>query len=87
MEIATLIISVLTLLTTIAGIVVSVVLYKKQKKDAALAELQRKKDDYQLLKDQQLSKSRARKSPFYGFGDCAKDLEESEFLKIRSRRI
>lgn len=87
MEIATLIISVLTLLTTIAGIVVSVVLYKKQKKDAALAEQRRKKEDYQLLKDQHLAKSRARNSPFYGFGDCAKDLEESEFLKIRSGRM
>lgn len=52
MEIATLIISVLTLLTTIAGIVVSVVLYKKQKKDIALAEKKRKEEERQNAKDE-----------------------------------
>ena len=75
------------LLAVVAAVVVPVVLYKKQKRDAALAEQRRKKEDYQLLKDQHLAKSRARNSPFYGFGDCAKDLEESEFLKIRSGRM
>ncbi|MDO4947360.1 MAG: hypothetical protein Q4E52_07255 [Fibrobacter sp.] len=83
MEIATLIISVLTLLTTIAGIVVSVVLYKKQKKDAALAEKKRKEEEWRDAKDKL---DAIGVIPFGAPGFSRMDLAKVAYLKVKARR-
>lgn len=91
MEIATLIISVLTLLTTIAGIVVSVVLYKKQKKDAALAEQKRKQEKILEERQEQLdwkeAERRAHNNSFpFTEGSFEKRVENC-YREVRSERI
>lgn len=82
MEIATLIISVLTLLTTIAGIVVSVVLYKKQKKDIALAEKKRKEEERQNAKDE-LDAMGITESGFSLYGYSKIEIARVKLLKKR----
>lgn len=91
MEIATLIISVLTLLTTIAGIVVSVILYKKQKKDAALAEKKRKQERILEERQEQLdwkeAERRAHNNPFPIFEGSFEQRVENAYKEVRSERI
>ena len=79
------------LLAVIAAVVVPVALYKKQKKDAALAEQKRKQEKILEERQEQLdwkeAERRAHKNPFPIFEGSFEQRVENAYKEVRSERI
>ena len=82
MELATLIISSLTLLATIAGIIVAVVIYKKQRKFEFEIETERKRAERKALQ-QELDSYEISGSGFSLQGYSRSDLARYKYLAKR----